>query len=208
MRKLAIYTLAAVATLLIAAGACADEDLSRPGLHVERGFDAEYSPRGNPSPKRVLLISIDKAPSIALDIRLRTRPSVSACKFARHGFARLPGFHPVITDEFSIPEGTQHAELRVAIDAYASKDCRWAAADIGVRVSQPAIDGAAMGDTLDWKFASQGKTDAQVVGRCTRSAQARNARTLLSCSIESPGAQMSELSREGGQLSLRFSTGD
>ncbi len=191
-----------------AAGAHADEGFSRPGLHIERGFDAENSPRGNPSPKHVLTISINKAPSMALEIRLRTRPSASGCKFARRGLARLPGFHPVITDVYTIPDGTQHAELRLAVDAYASKDCRWVAADVGVRVSQPAIDGAAFGDTLDWKFGPQGETDAEVIAICARSAPARNARTLLACAFESPSHQVAELSRAGGRLSLRFSTGE
>jgi hypothetical protein len=208
MRKLALLIFLISVGLLATRGARADEDLSRPGLHVERGFDADYSPYANASPKRVLLISVEKPPSIALEIRLRTRPSSSGCKFARRGRARFPGFHPVITDVFSIPAGTYNAQLRVAIDGYTAKDCRWTAADIGVRYSQPAKDGAAFGDRLDWKFASKGDANAQVNARCVRTSPARNARTLLSCSFETQGAQTSELSRAGGHLSLHFSMDD
>ncbi|MBN3853990.1 hypothetical protein G3N59_11430 [Paraburkholderia sp. Ac-20340] len=205
MRKLTLFIFLIPITLLATRGARAGEDLSRPGLHVERGFDAEYSPYVNASPKRLLLISVEKPPSIALEIHLRTRPSSSGCKFARHGLARFLGFHPVITDVFSIPAGTSNAQLRVAIDGYTAKDCRWTAADIGVRYSQPAKDGAAFSDRLDWKFAPRGDADARVNARCVRSSPARNARTLLSCSFEAQSAQTSELSRAGGRLSLHFS---
>lgn len=145
---------------------------------------------------------------MAVEIRLRTRPDVNACKFARRGLARLPGFHPVITDVFVIPEGTERADLRIAIDAYSTKKCRWTAADIGVRYREPAREGAAFGDTLGWRFTAGGDTDVTVFGKCQRATPTRSARTLLSCSFDSQDAHAPVLNRDGGRLSLNLTTGN